>query len=253
MCRINSRAVAVRRDQVPCRIDTRRAGRCGHYRQGQNSLRRAMTLIELLVVMAIIAILLAIGVPAVQWSRQAARETQDANHLRQLSLAMHQHVETFGRLPGPHTGNCGISEGWSFAALAASGESNMLRAFDKSRPLDFAVNLRVAEQSRPVIFVSVSADDTPFLFSATDNLSVQFNIHPTSFAFNGFVLSKRMEHLRSSSRTAMFARVGPCGLWIRSPEFYELVEPSPGNPVLIGFADGSVSRRSSLVGVILEP
>lgn len=210
------------------------------------------TMIELVVGISVVALLAAISLPCVQSARQAARETMDANHLRQLSLAMHQHVETFGRLPGPHTGNCGIEEGWSFAALAGSGEGNVLYAFDQSQPLDHAINLSVAERTRPALFATETTDDTPYVVSAMDNLSLQLNVRPTGFAFNGFLLNKRLEHLRSSSATAMFVRLGPCGLWIKSPEFYSLEPPSPGKPLMIGFADGSVSRRTSLEGVIVE-
>ena len=63
------------------------------------------TLVELLVVLAIIGILVALLLPAVQMAREAARATQCRNHLRQQSLAMFQHHDVFKHFP---------AGGWGF-------------------------------------------------------------------------------------------------------------------------------------------
>lgn len=57
------------------------------------------TLVELLVTIAVIGILLAIALPAVQAAREAARQTQCRNHLRQIGIAVQHHSSQFGYLP----------------------------------------------------------------------------------------------------------------------------------------------------------
>lgn len=82
--------------------------------------QRAFTLIEILVAIAVIAVLIALLVPAVQQARMAARRTQCLDHLHQLALGLHNYHEAHRILPpgsivlGPGSD---VYSGWGWGAM----------------------------------------------------------------------------------------------------------------------------------------
>jgi prepilin-type N-terminal cleavage/methylation domain-containing protein len=69
--------------------------------------RRAFTLVELLVVIGIIALLIAILMPALQRARAQAQQVACASNLRQMGQAMYMYVNETKYYPG----HAGLSSG----------------------------------------------------------------------------------------------------------------------------------------------
>jgi prepilin-type N-terminal cleavage/methylation domain-containing protein len=74
------------------------------------SLRRAFTIVELLVVISIIGMLIALVLPAVEASREAARRTACTNNLRQLALATTTFQSGFGVFPPSRTWDMAVGD-----------------------------------------------------------------------------------------------------------------------------------------------
>ena len=77
----------------------------------QRKKQRGFTVVEMLAVMAVIGILLALLLPAVQSAREAARSTQCRNNLKQLGLALHGYHDVYRMFPARQSGSGTIIDG----------------------------------------------------------------------------------------------------------------------------------------------
>ncbi len=66
--------------------------------------RLGITLLELLVVISVVAMLVALLMPAVQKVREASRRAQCMNNLRQIGLALQNYATDYGYFPNLHVG-----------------------------------------------------------------------------------------------------------------------------------------------------
>lgn len=107
--------------------------------------RDAFTLIELVVVIAVVVLLLALALPAIQFAREHGRRTKCSNNLRQLGLAIHGYHEVHRLLPisiGPFDqGRDSTTErngkGWIVSALPYLEQQGLFDQFQVGFDGDF--------------------------------------------------------------------------------------------------------------------
>jgi prepilin-type N-terminal cleavage/methylation domain-containing protein len=86
------RSASMLRQQVNCRPNMA-ARNNGHM------LIKGFTLVEVLVVISIIGILAGLMLPAINSAREAGRRAECTNHIKQIGMALHQHLEAHRSFP----------------------------------------------------------------------------------------------------------------------------------------------------------
>ena len=116
------------------------------------------TLVELLVVIAIIGILVAMLLPAVQSAREAARRTQCLNNLKQLSMALQNHLSARKTFPIGGT-SCDKGSWWD-RTLPYIEDEALYKQLDKSEEIWWAlpVNQELIRNWRPDYMYCPSSD-----------------------------------------------------------------------------------------------
>jgi prepilin-type N-terminal cleavage/methylation domain-containing protein/prepilin-type processing-associated H-X9-DG protein len=99
--------------------------------------RLGFTLIELLVCLAVIGVLIALLLPAVQAAREAARRAQCSNNLKQVGIALHLYHDTCSMLPAGYTYVPGYTTGgfgWASMILWQMEQTSLFNAINFDVP-----------------------------------------------------------------------------------------------------------------------
>ncbi|MBX7169256.1 MAG: DUF1559 domain-containing protein [Pirellulales bacterium] len=113
--------------------------------------RGALTLIEVLVVIAVIGVLIALLLPAVQSARSAASRMTCTDHLKQLGLALHHYHQAQGSFPPgylyrPDERGNAAGFGWGALCLPYLEQAAVHGEFHWDKPLWDDANREVRER-----------------------------------------------------------------------------------------------------------
>ncbi len=172
----------------------------------------AFTLIELLVVVTIIGILIAMLLPAVQAVREAARQLQCKNNLKQLALACHNYESQMHGLPLLYSSSSQL--GWMTQVLPFVEEESVYNQYDITLPWFDAANAKVSAErisvlecpSSPVSHVYTGMDAA--FAGLSPNAMTTFTVATTDyFAISG----------ASSATTVKAPSTIPAGYFVAYP------------------------------------
>lgn len=140
----------------------------------RHRLRHGFTLIELLVTMAIIGVLIAILLPAVQSARESARRTTCINNLKQIGLALHSYTDMHGALPSGYVSawdsyfrrEVGPGWGWAAMLLPELEQAPLYDLIHFDRPIHHPSNLTARTRALEVFLCPT--DDMPRVWTVTE-------------------------------------------------------------------------------------
>ncbi len=138
------------------------------------------TLVEILVVIAIIGVLVALLLPAIQASREAARRTQCINNMKQAALALQNYESTkkafppFNQLPRTTTFQPFSAQARLLPYLE---EGNIARMIDLDVAVPFTANPEVAKM-RVDVFICPSEQN------ARERTTPTLTYYPLNYCFN---------------------------------------------------------------------
>ena len=226
--------------------------------------RNALTLIEFLVVIAIIAILIALLVPATRRVREAAARTQCANNLKNVLLAMHSYTDLGKPIANDITtspdrqlfpsGCYGVGDlpeerlSWVVAILPFLDQGVLYQQFDMKK--GYADN-GVAAKTRIQALVCPESEESTTLNAVTNYVAMAGIGHkaasqPAGAAGNGFMGYDRLTSLKmiedgASNTIAVMETHFGVGPWARG-----------GTSTLRGFDSADLAMYPPANGHVLK-
>lgn len=178
-------------------------------RASTRDLPLGFTLVELLVVIALIGVLVALLLPAIQAAREAGRRTQCANQLRQLGVATHSFVDAKKEYPA------GVEQWYFSDAVSHRGvplfafllpffeEANVLVDWDYTDPINNATGGQNAKTATVLPLLVCPSDDLPS--NPVESTDHNWTYALTSYGGNGGTRSFMPER---ATADGMFHTVG---------------------------------------------
>lgn len=173
---------------------------------------RGFTLIELLVVISIIAVLIALLLPAVQSAREAGRRASCINNLKQIGLASVQYetqvrvLPLGGNVQGPSDAGSGCTAGSVHAPRGFGMQSFILPYLEQGNVYN-SINFQLASAG---VFGPVDAGLANYTALATTLAAyVCPSDEPNLQATTGFASSKTSYMASGGTWNTMFYRPGP--------------------------------------------
>ncbi len=197
----------------------------------------------LLVVGAVVlvcgGVLVALLLPAVQMSREAARRVQSTNNLKQIVLAMHMYHDAHRALPPAVVKDANGKPLYSgmVCLLPYLEQKALYDRFDKDRVWDSPENLSLSSVSMPLFMdpsnPRIADGHTDYLLISGPNSALE------DAPGNRRTL---MDIVDGTSNTILVMEVKGSTSWA-APNTWDVTKPLDGNHpqvVIVGFADGSV-------------
>ena len=146
--------------------------------------RRGFTLVEILVVLAVIGLLVAILLPAVQSAREVARRMTCANNLKQLGLAMASYESSHACLPRGQQSWNGFS--LHYALLPFLEQGSLYNAVNSTvSPLSRPSNANYTFNDVSLAVLLCPSDSQPMFEDGYTNYAGNAGYAPQVYGFNG--------------------------------------------------------------------
>ena len=128
-------------------------------------LRRGFTLVELLVVVAIIGILIALLLPAVQMARESARRTRCANNLHQIGIAMQVYHDRYQAFPASWA-DADEGSTWGRNLLPFIEQANIWKQWAMNRPVIDPLNKSLTATAIPLYKCTTSPSEPVYTYQS---------------------------------------------------------------------------------------
>ena len=189
--------------------------------------RIALTLLEVLVVVAIIGIMIALLLPAVEHAGSAARRCQCSNNLKQIGLALHNYKDEYGCFPPPFVadGEGRPMHSWRVLILPFIEQTQLYEQYNFDEPWNSAANLKLL-------------DMRPYAYSCPEDQVVKSQRLPRTTAYLAIVgpdtawpegeVTTLADITDGTNDTLLVVEASPSGVFWTEPRDLHTLQAAPG-------------------------